>query len=409
MPTDFKGLLQSQHKPPTALRVSILVSDDEVEMSSELGLIGRWPSRNVSVERSAGNWFKLRLDEDEWDFRPDDPTGFFLAAPLPAPEAPRRRSRFENRTFGKVGKMALGAVLAVFLLSIGIVIGRYQLDGTGLALANMLVFAAALGAGWASIKTSERKATDRQERPGKSLRVTGNRTPLRVQDVLQSERRPSTATPPSTAASPSVSPPQTANGVRSEVQDSDGLMPEMAEGVSSIDPMTSDRLTVDGDTELPNSTEAGEPAQIGSGDLPRGASPQERLESDIEEPKPAAEQSTQTTLPTEAIKRYLASLHRLEADARSRQDDADTTTDFTGNHEDQTAPSAGRGIPLTEIRGIGPAISTALGELGVHDVYDLAELDSDDIDALREQLGHFGLRISSDAWVEQARHMVSGE
>ena len=108
----------------------------------------------------------------------------------------------------------------------------------------------------------------RQERPGKSLRVTGNRTPLRVQDVLQGDR-PSTATPPSTAASPSVSPPQTANGVRSEVQDSDGLMPEMAEGVSSIDPMTSDRLTVDGDTELPNSTEAGEPAQIGSGDLPR--------------------------------------------------------------------------------------------------------------------------------------------
>lgn len=453
MPREFKGLLKSPHKPSTDLRISIVLSDDEVEMFSEVGFVGRWPSSDMSVERSADNWFKLRLDENEWDFSPDDPTGFFLAAPLNAPGPKATRNPVENsarRTISTVAKLAMGAVLAMFLLSLGIVIGRYQLDGTQLGLANMLVLAAVLGAGWASIRTTGNNPSAQRETKASALKIDGPRAALRVSDVMREVER---QTP--TGAHPDLGQRNDQRSGSSESQEpiSETSLPEDRDGPGSdqVDATVGEAGSISAVPDTPDTPDgrdgSGPPAPVpiesseASLDEPSQAESPEDIEvvrstSDArptwiqvsyeEDPLASVLQDSETTtsgsdrsarsaeeadgslLPTEAIKRYLASLARLEEDARRRNHNTGVPSKAASSEPDHAGGSTEHGIALTEIRGIGPALSKALGELGVSNVHDLAELDSNDLDYLQDQLGRFGPRIRSERWVEQARQMIGG-
>lgn len=65
--------------------------------------------------------------------------------------------------------------------------------------------------------------------------------------------------------------------------------------------------------------------------------------------------------------------------------------------------------PVTQLKGLGPKVSTKLAELGVTTVGQLAALDDDRAAALDDQLGPFRGRMARDRWIEQARFLAAGD
>ena len=64
---------------------------------------------------------------------------------------------------------------------------------------------------------------------------------------------------------------------------------------------------------------------------------------------------------------------------------------------------------LTRLKGIGPKLSTRLGDLGVTSFAQIAAWTEADIAAVDAQLGAFAGRCTRDNWVEQARFLASGD
>lgn len=77
--------------------------------------------------------------------------------------------------------------------------------------------------------------------------------------------------------------------------------------------------------------------------------------------------------------------------------------------ETTAAPVAPDGDDLTRIKGLGPKLSRLLAELGVTRFEQIAAWTEADITAIDAQLGAFAGRPTRDAWVEQARLLVSGD
>lgn len=424
MSTEFKGLLQSPHKPSTALRISIVLSDAWVEVSNDLGFIGKWPSHEMSVERSANNWFKLRLDEEEWDFLPDDPTRFFLAAPINPTGPSRARPPVRRRALSKLSRGAIGAMLAVSLLSIGIVMGRNQLDGAVLVVTIMLVIAGALGAWWAASWVPGGEGSDRTNRSGAGLRTDRPRTALRVEDVIagkEAARAAGSPLPRGADGEPDPSPATVAGDRDSE----SASQTARSEDRSLLDVPPPSRTRSDAPTAQADLQPVLETDEPDGADLPGTDSASfddafgARWQWGAAEPadsdgtgSPSGAQTPNTAgpkdpvLPTEAIKRYLAALAELDSEPPAEEQDDSSAGEVAGEAWDDSDGATETGLALTKIRGIGPALSTALTQLGVGDVRDLADLDSNDLDYLEEQLGRFGSRIKSQRWVEQARQMV---
>ena len=67
------------------------------------------------------------------------------------------------------------------------------------------------------------------------------------------------------------------------------------------------------------------------------------------------------------------------------------------------------GDDLTRIKGLGPKLSRLLAELGVTRFEQIAAWTEADIAAIDAKLGAFAGRPTRDAWVEQARLLVSGD
>ena len=67
------------------------------------------------------------------------------------------------------------------------------------------------------------------------------------------------------------------------------------------------------------------------------------------------------------------------------------------------------GDDLTRIKGLGPKLSRLLAELGVTRFEQIAAWTEADIAAIDAKLGAFAGRPMRDAWVEQARLLVSGD
>ena len=74
-----------------------------------------------------------------------------------------------------------------------------------------------------------------------------------------------------------------------------------------------------------------------------------------------------------------------------------------------SAPVATDGDDLTRIKGLGPKLSRLLAELGVTRFEHIAAWTDADIAAIDAKLGAFAGRPTRDAWVEQARLLVSGD
>jgi len=74
-----------------------------------------------------------------------------------------------------------------------------------------------------------------------------------------------------------------------------------------------------------------------------------------------------------------------------------------------SAPVATDGDNLTRIKGLGPKLSRLLAELGVTRFEQIAAWTEADIAAIDTKLGAFAGRPTRDAWVEQARLLVSGD
>lgn len=431
MSKDFIGLLRSPLTPNTTLRVSFVFSEHTLEIFNDLVFIGRWPNRALTVERSTGDWLKLHLDDNEWDFLPEDPTGFFLAAPLTS--AHRTKPPKEPAVSAKASQSALGAMLAVLLVSVGIVMGRYQLDGSLLSVAITLVLAATLGGWWAATQGHKLRELLRSDQRAQKLRHDRTRRVLRVQDVLQDPTA------------------HVANLPRSHDSESNEHQPTRSDR-ERIDPSGDEHKAVpsagfadeiDLNKFEEDSVEGGAP--IDSADIPTGRSHAGVESADdaaserwidvryIEErhfdeailrrvaevqnsshviddvDTDRAEDSFGPAVPPSlAVKRYLEAVENGSAPPN-----ADATL-LEGEEPANSAPAGANAgasssdpdISLTEIHGIGPALSETLQHLGVRDVHDLALLDSDDLDYLEQEMGHFGSRIRSQHWVEQARRLV---
>jgi len=67
------------------------------------------------------------------------------------------------------------------------------------------------------------------------------------------------------------------------------------------------------------------------------------------------------------------------------------------------------GDDLTRIKGLGPKLARLLAELGVTRFEQIAAWSEADIAAIDAKLGAFAGRPTRDAWVEQARLLVSGD
>ena len=72
-------------------------------------------------------------------------------------------------------------------------------------------------------------------------------------------------------------------------------------------------------------------------------------------------------------------------------------------------PLVADGDDLTRIKGLGPKLSRLLAELGVTRFEQIAAWTEADIAAIDAKLGAFAGRPTRDAWVEQARLLVSGD
>lgn len=64
---------------------------------------------------------------------------------------------------------------------------------------------------------------------------------------------------------------------------------------------------------------------------------------------------------------------------------------------------------LTRIKGLGPKLAAALGEMGVTRFDQIASWSEADIDRIDAHLGRFQGRIRRDSWVEQARLLADGD
>jgi predicted flap endonuclease-1-like 5' DNA nuclease len=63
----------------------------------------------------------------------------------------------------------------------------------------------------------------------------------------------------------------------------------------------------------------------------------------------------------------------------------------------------------TRIKGLGPKLAAALGDLGVNRFDQIAAWSDADIDRIDAQLGRFQGRIRRDDWVEQARLLAADD
>ncbi|WP_156680405.1 hypothetical protein [Sphingomonas profundi] len=88
----------------------------------------------------------------------------------------------------------------------------------------------------------------------------------------------------------------------------------------------------------------------------------------------------------------------------------DVVDQFLGVDSHPALPEAtGPADPLTQIKGLGPKAQTQLGALGITRFDQLAALDDAQVSAVDAGMGAFRGRILKDQWVEQARHLASGD
>lgn len=78
----FSGTLQSTSNHESPLTMTLQIDGDRIRMWSDRRRIGSWSTADVVVERHSIFRFLLSIDEEVYQFTPDDPSGFAEAVDL---------------------------------------------------------------------------------------------------------------------------------------------------------------------------------------------------------------------------------------------------------------------------------------------------------------------------------------
>lgn len=74
-----------------------------------------------------------------------------------------------------------------------------------------------------------------------------------------------------------------------------------------------------------------------------------------------------------------------------------------------STPRDGRADDLKRIRGVGPGMEKMLNDMGVYHFDQIAHWNTAEVAWVDDNLEGFKGRVSRDGWVDQARHLASGE
>ncbi len=89
----FKGSLQSRSTRDAPLAVNLQLDGGRIRMWSDRHRIGSWDAGDVHIQRESIFRFLLNIDEEEYTFSPEDPSGFAdsvdLEIDLTSAEKPR--------------------------------------------------------------------------------------------------------------------------------------------------------------------------------------------------------------------------------------------------------------------------------------------------------------------------------
>jgi hypothetical protein len=91
---NFKGSLQSRSNRETPLAVNLQFDGDRVRMWSDRHRIGSWNAAEVRIERESIFRFLLSIDDEQYTFSPDDPSGFATSVDVEIDLTSADRPRF---------------------------------------------------------------------------------------------------------------------------------------------------------------------------------------------------------------------------------------------------------------------------------------------------------------------------
>lgn len=431
MPRQFTGVLLNPTESASRLRVTLVLSADTVDIHSRGASLGRWEYDDVRASRHEGNWFRLNIEDEDWRFLPDSPTEFLffgvpsIAGSRPAGRRWRFRSRYDAPDLQSIGRIALGAALAALLVSVGMLIGRLQLDDSRVTVLTVLFAGAALGAWWTAASRREPSPLQgvTKKRP-LVLPSSQKHSALSVQEVIAASQPDSKEI--SVDLEAKVPPPET---VPSESADpTDDLRPELVDLERSTPVDSIVGVDLSNEQTAAEESESAAPASRKDGEGARRPKPETRSTRDRRTPTKFPDDVTDSrgagATPEPAIPEEPGSAWAPPDEQASKGEPAtdvgpsvsvlgllELTADVVGEI-DLTDRTVGRGadaapIDLTTVRGIGPALSAGLTRLGVSDVRSLAVLDADDQAYLEERLGRFASRDRIRRWVEHAQRIVA--
>ncbi len=141
---------------------------------------------------------------------------------------------------------------------------------------------------------------------------------------------------------------------------------------------------------------------VGRDVLDEGAPPASRNQALIDAPRGV-----------EIIQGDLSAMANAQVTAAASMDaDAESGAPITPTGtapEPAPIPEPGSGDDLTRIKGLGPKLSSLLGQFGINRFAQIAAWTPEEIERIDAQLGRFSGRITRDKWVEQAKLLAAGD
>ncbi|MCW1382496.1 hypothetical protein OLX02_06645 [Novosphingobium sp. KCTC 2891] len=147
--------------------------------------------------------------------------------------------------------------------------------------------------------------------------------------------------------------------------------------------------------------------------LSEGAGPAQRNNALIDTP-PAAAIPPITTIAPPPGAGLMAGVGEIVSEAAEQEIEAAVAPEPApapaASPAEPVAPAASaQGDDLKRIKGVGPKLSTLLGQLGVTTFAQIANWTEADLAAIDAKLGAFAGRPTRDAWIEQAKLLAGGD
>lgn len=356
----YRGTLRDVTEGGEDLPVSIILDNAWMDIISQDRTLGRWPLDQVSAERRVANRFNLIVAGEEWDFACDEPADFAIEgvehiAGYRPPRRPGWMARLRDQT-GTLGRWALTSAIVVLGFGVGLIMGRYRLDGenlyTAIALAGFLVLSLVL----TRVLTAEPGTATP---PSVTERNTQHhRSPLRVEELMA-------------APSPIERARRRATGPEGESETAPSSMPAADDTAPNLD----------------RAVERSWRFALPQPGTPTDGHPGEQVRSEEQATDPGRDEPVGTGTGAEPVP--------VDSAASGRES-------MIGEPDEVSETD----LDLATINGIGPVFAELLHDLGVDDVRALAQLDEPGIARIVEKLGRFGKRLYTADWVGQARRRL---